>query len=493
MSKKTAWAMKGIITAALMVTILTPHYFMSQLQALVAEADMAPSSDLEMWWPTEGSVVTGTQPFMGMMKGKNIDEYVMYWQVDDGNKNRMETNTNNYPHKESSVDLSSWNWRGAGPYKITFSAYTNGNEKITERSVTVYTGQPNSTASTEVPVAEKTSEPTASAPVESAGSATQARSVETWWPANNATLGGMQPFKALVPELSVEKYDMYWQVDDGNLNIMPTSNQDYPHKEVSVNVDAWRWRGAGPYKITFVAKDKAGAIIGKDERTITIAGGSSQTPTVSEPVATPTVTKTTTITTTSASGLKLYVNPNSPAKGIDKIASQPVAVWLGGWSNIGNDVGGVMSAAKSQGAVPTFVAYNIPQRDCGGYSAGGTGSADAYKSWISSIANTIGGGKAIVILEPDALSQITCLSGSDQERRYDMLKSAVSILKSKGNISVYIDAGHSGWISDTDMGNRLKKAGIDSADGFSLNVSNFKPTAEEVRYGQQLSSKVGGK
>ncbi len=477
----------------LMVTILTPHYFMSQLQALVAQADMAPSSDLETWWPTDGSVVTGTQPFMAMMKGKNIDEYVMYWQVDDGNKNRMETNNTNYPHKEATVDLAGWNWKGTGSYKITFSAYTNSNEKITERSVNIYTNQTGGTNPNPVtPPAAETPAPTPAvtpAPVVTATTQSVVRTVEAWWPAQNATLQGSQPFKSVVPELSVDSYDMFWQVDGGNLNPMPTNTQDAPHKEALVNVDSWSWRGAGPYVITFVAKDKNGTLIGKIDRTITIAGGKQQTVTP-PPTVVPPVTVTPPIST---SGMKLYVDKNSPAKGIDKIASQPVAKWLGEWSTISNDVGGVVSAAKSQGAVPVFVAYNIPQRDCGGYSSGGTGSSDAYKSWISSIANTIGGNKAIVVLEPDALSQITCLSNTDQDRRYDMLSSAVSTLKSKGNISVYIDAGHSGWISDTDMANRLKRANIASADGFALNVSNFKPTGDEVRYGEQLSGKVGGK
>ena len=39
----------------------------------------------------------------------------------------------------------------------------------------------------------------------------------------------------------------------------------------------------------------------------------------------------------------------------------------------------------------------------------------------------------------------------------------------------------------------LKRAGIDQADGFAVNVSNFQTTAENKDYGKQLSAKVGGK
>ncbi len=482
MSKKTARVIKTGIATMMLAAVLAPHYFINQFQALVAQADMSSSSSIDVWWPTDGSVVTGTQPFMAMVKDASVDEYTMYWQVDNGDKNRMETN-NNYPHKEVPVDVTGWNWKGTGPYKITFSAYNQNNEKVVENSVEIYTGEPVTNTITNTDT-QTTIAPKAEAAMKTETAPT--RSIDVWWPAQNATLEGSQPFKALVPNVNVDEYDFFWQVDGGNLNPMPTNTQDYPHKESLVNVSAWQWRGAGPYKITFVAKDKSGTVIALADRTITISGGSTQTST-----ETPSPTVNTAPVT--VSGMKLFVDPNSPAKGIDKIASQPVAKWLGGWSNISNDVGGVVTAAKNQGAVPIFVAYNIPQRDCGGYSSGGVGSSDAYKSWISNIANTIGGSKAIVILEPDALSQITCLSGTDQDRRYDMLQSAVNTLKSKGNISVYIDAGHSGWISDTDMANRLKRANIAKADGFSLNVSNFKTTGEEVKYGEQLSGKVNGK
>ena len=53
---------------------------------------------------------------------------------------------------------------------------------------------------------------------------------------------------------------------------------------------------------------------------------------------------------------------------MDKIASRPQAVWFGDFSgNITSAVTSVVSAATSIGSVPTLVAYNIPERDCGSY------------------------------------------------------------------------------------------------------------------------------
>src|SRR5436190_9120096 len=56
---------------------------------------------------------------------------------------------------------------------------------------------------------------------------------------------------------------------------------------------------------------------------------------------------------------------------MEKLASQPVARWFGNWNaDIRGDVASAVDASAARGAVPVFVAYNIPQRDCGGLSGG---------------------------------------------------------------------------------------------------------------------------
>jgi murein DD-endopeptidase MepM/ murein hydrolase activator NlpD len=86
-------------------------------------------------------------------------------------------------------------------------------------------------------------------------------SVDIWWPTDGGQMSGIQPFKALVTNLAVSQYTMYWQVDGGGLVLMPDNAQDYPHKEVSVDLSGWNWRGSGPYSVNFVAKDVNGNII----------------------------------------------------------------------------------------------------------------------------------------------------------------------------------------------------------------------------------------
>lgn len=179
---------------------------------------------------------------------------------------------------------------------------------------------------------------------------------------------------------------------------------------------------------------------------------------------------------------------------LDVIANAPQAGWFGNWnSNIYGDVKKFVDDAVSKNQVPTLVFYNIPQRDCGSYSAGGSAHADAYWAWVGAAAAAIGNRQAIVILEPDALAGITCLGAEDQVSRLSMLAGAVSALKSYPAIRVYLDAGHAHWIAAGEMGKRLSSAGIAQADGFSLNVSNYIATDDNVAYGTQLSKLVGDK
>lgn len=179
---------------------------------------------------------------------------------------------------------------------------------------------------------------------------------------------------------------------------------------------------------------------------------------------------------------------------MDKVAAQPTARWIGNWNtNVQADVDAATTTITSAGAMPLFVAYNIPQRDCGGLSGGNSTSADAYRSWITAFANGIGTRRATVVLEPDALAAMDCLSATDQQMRLDLLSYAVQTLRAKGNIAVYLDAGHSAWKSASTMASRLTSAGVAYAQGFSLNVSNFRTTSDNVTYGQQIASLVGGK
>jgi endoglucanase len=206
--------------------------------------------------------------------------------------------------------------------------------------------------------------------------------------------------------------------------------------------------------------------------------------------------------------VRLWVDPNTPARQqadswrasrpddarvLDRIAEQPQAVWFGEWNrDVRRDVKRVVDAASAAGALPVLVAYNIPQRDCGSYSAGGAKSADAYRRWVRAFAGGLRSRGAMVVLEPDALAAADCLGAAARDERTSLLRDAVSVLKAAGAY-VYIDAGHGRWHSPREIASRLSAAGIAAADGFALNVSNFHGNSLNVQYGEEVSDLVGGK
>jgi endoglucanase len=183
------------------------------------------------------------------------------------------------------------------------------------------------------------------------------------------------------------------------------------------------------------------------------------------------------------------------AKLLEKIAAQPTGQWVGEWSgDIETTVHNLGKATNARGMVPVVVAYNIPNRDCGQYSAGGSASADAYRKWVRDFARAAGPFRMIVVLEPDALGHLTqCLSPADQQARLGMLKDAVETLETAPGVSVYIDAGHAKWVPAPEMAKRLIAAGIAGADGFALNTANYVSTEENIAYGHALSAATAGK
>ena len=208
-------------------------------------------------------------------------------------------------------------------------------------------------------------------------------------------------------------------------------------------------------------------------------------------------------------GRKLYVDPGMSAvkqaatwRGqrpadaalIDKIASQPQAEWLGEWSGaVKLFVRQKMLQYAEADAMGLFIVYNIPHRDCGQHSKGGAKNGDAYLEWIDKIANGVDDGRAVMILEPDTLGQLgKCTAKAQQAERYRLLADAIRIFKARPNIHVYLDAGHARWLPAEEMAEHLRRAGVEYADGFSLNVSNYVSTEENIAYGKKLSALTGG-
>lgn len=187
---------------------------------------------------------------------------------------------------------------------------------------------------------------------------------------------------------------------------------------------------------------------------------------------------------------------SADADALTPITSQPVATWLT-TDDPAATVRRVTQQAEVTGQLPVFVLYHRPGRDCGSYSAGGSTEVSAYQDWVGTVADALGDQRAALVLEPDAIPQALggqCALDGQPAATYAMLAAATQALAARPHATVFLDAGHPGWIADTDaLASALRSSGIEAAAGFSLNVSNFVDTAQNQTYGDALSAAVGDK
>jgi endoglucanase len=192
----------------------------------------------------------------------------------------------------------------------------------------------------------------------------------------------------------------------------------------------------------------------------------------------------------------------------------PSAVWLDGETaaqaaepgNLGSaqadadvarQVKLTLLGARLENAVPIFVAYNIPGRDCSQYSAGGAPTDAAYDAWINAIGTALGTAKAVVLEEPDALANLPGYCGSayasefpdiTNTTRVDDIRYAVTTLEADPNISLYLDGGNSAWQNVGGMAETLVAADVQQSQGFFLNVSNYQYDTNSDFFGTWVSA-----
>ena len=192
-----------------------------------------------------------------------------------------------------------------------------------------------------------------------------------------------------------------------------------------------------------------------------------------------------------------------------KMEATPQAVWLTGGTpaQVQKQVKQTMVEATLERAVPVLVVYNLPFRDCGQYSAGGALDTPSYEAWIDGVAAGIGNGQAVVLVEPDGLGVIpynTDINGNAEwcqpsltgtgltpaqanAARYTQINYAVTKLEQAPSTSVYLDATNSAWLSVGDIAQRLVRAGVQQAQGFVDNVSNYQYTVNSTYFSTWVS------
>ncbi|GGM45504.1 glucanase [Micromonospora sonchi] len=191
-------------------------------------------------------------------------------------------------------------------------------------------------------------------------------------------------------------------------------------------------------------------------------------------------------------------NPNDSRAAVirDRIANVPQGRWFTttNTSTVRGEVNSFVGAAAAAGKIPILVVYNIPNRDCSNHSGGGAPNHTAYRQWVDQVAAGLGGRAATIILEPDVLPIMTsCMdAGQQAEVRASMAYAGKALKRGSSAAKVYYDIGHGGWLAPGEAAARLNAADIaNSADGISVNVSNYRRSADEVSYAKQIIAATG--
>ena len=143
-----------------------------------------------------------------------------------------------------------------------------------------------------------------------------------------------------------------------------------------------------------------------------------------------------------------------------KIFEYPTAFWYG--ERNGKEMKDLDKSLKrlfkrTLPGLPILVVYNLPNRDIGQYSKGGAKTKDSYLNFLKSFADGIGNNKPILIYEPDSLVHTAEMSTEDASFRISLMKEGLKILTDNCDALIYIDIGHSNWLSPEEANKLLNK------------------------------------
>lgn len=182
----------------------------------------------------------------------------------------------------------------------------------------------------------------------------------------------------------------------------------------------------------------------------------------------------------------------SDAARIEKIASQPQATWFTGPVTTAY-VRSITKTAQAEGKVPVYVMYDLPWRGCDVPDGGGAPNPRGYRHLVNVVARGLKQASVVMVVEPDALSELSCLSRGQQREYYGLIKFALHRFEKDANAALYVDAGHPGYDPVDIISHRLMKVVAGTNAGFSLNVSNYVRTPLDIAYGTAISRATGGR
>jgi endoglucanase len=211
-------------------------------------------------------------------------------------------------------------------------------------------------------------------------------------------------------------------------------------------------------------------------------------------------------------GLKFFVDRESPswlqwqafnragrqreADLIWKIAREPKNIWLGRFTqpNFALKINTIIDRAKADGTVPLFTVLRAQSTGCNpSYQGGGPAEDARTRAWYDDLARVLGDERVVIAFEPDSLGTIECHARSRRDDRIKLLRYGVTALSKLPNATIYIEAGASDWQPAHRMARKLRAVGVAKVRGFMLNATHYDWTRNNIKYGLDVSRRIGGK
>jgi endoglucanase len=164
-----------------------------------------------------------------------------------------------------------------------------------------------------------------------------------------------------------------------------------------------------------------------------------------------------------------------------KLAQTPQFKWFGMWEQ--PPVAKLQGMFENAGGDVPLLAVFGDEHGCGG----GPRKLAAYRRWIDTVAQGIGGNEVVIAFEPDSLGLMRCRA------HVRALAYGVTKLSRLPNATVYIEAGASDWMTPREAAGKLRAVGVRRVRGFMLNATHQTTTRANIRHGLKISRLVGGK
>ena len=194
------------------------------------------------------------------------------------------------------------------------------------------------------------------------------------------------------------------------------------------------------------------------------------------------------------------------------IAKQPIAKWIGP-SRLGmyQTTFDYLSrtAMQAPGATRFIVFRRLESGNCRRYAVPNQTiyGPKVHAQLVDSFARAVrdanqadSGGPLVVVIEPDVLASVKCtlatINGKAGRTRFlntrlAEISHAVGAFSKLPNTTAYVDAGASDYVGWKYQVNLLKRVGINRIRGFSLNVTHYDWTRDNIEYGNRLAKALG--